>query len=199
MARDRKRAKQRRQRGSAGRGGKSAGAVTPSQPVRADLPGSLDHAAAEVDEFDAELVRGAGGVPVTPDSETDIESEPEHLSEREIEEEAAAEGDISQDELQELEAGGGGAGGGDIARRGGGSGGGDDGVSPERASGAPLRGGNRAIGFLRASWAELQRVQWPDRRAVTQATAVVLGFVAVAGAYLGLADYVAKEIVEFIL
>ena len=53
--------------------------------------------------------------------------------------------------------------------------------------------------FLRASWAELQRVQWPDRRHVTQATAVVLGFVAIAGAYLGLADYVAKEIVEFIL
>jgi len=26
-----------------------------------------------------------------------------------------------------------------------------------------------------------------------------LGFVAIAGAYLGLADYVAKEIVEFIL
>jgi preprotein translocase SecE subunit len=61
------------------------------------------------------------------------------------------------------------------------------------------KGGNRAIGFLRASWAELQRVQWPDRRHVFQATAVVLGFVAVAGAYLGLADYVAKEIVEFIL
>ncbi len=199
MARDRKRAKQRRQRGSAGRGGKSAGAVTPSQPVRADLPGSLDHASGEVDEFDAALVRGAGGVPAAP--ERDIESEPEHLSEREIEEEAAAEGDISQDELQELETGGGGAGGGDIARRGGGGGGGggDEGVSPERASGAPLRGGNRVIGFLRASWAELQRVQWPDRRAVTQATAVVLGFVAVAGAYLGLADFVAKEIVEFIL
>ena len=42
-------------------------------------------------------------------------------------------------------------------------------------------------------------MQWPDRRQVTQATAVVLGFVAVAGLYLGLADYVAKEIVEAIL
>ena len=51
----------------------------------------------------------------------------------------------------------------------------------------------------RASWAELQRVQWPDRRQVTQATAVVLGFVTVAGLYLGGADVVAKEIVEFIL
>ena len=62
-----------------------------------------------------------------------------------------------------------------------------------------LRGGNRAIGFLRASWAELQRVQWPDRRQVTQATAVVLGFVVIAGLYLGAADFVAKEVVEFIL
>ena len=69
----------------------------------------------------------------------------------------------------------------------------------ERPSGAPLPSGNRALAFLRASWAELQRVQWPDRRQVTQATAVVLGFVAVAGAYLGLADVVAKEIVEFVL
>ncbi len=188
MARDRKRAKQRRQRGTAGSGrGK---APTPSQPVRADLPGSLDHASAEVDEFDAALVRGAGGVPATPEGDVDVEADPKHLSEREIEEEAAAEGDISGDELQELEHAPAGAGG---------SNGDGAGVSPERASGAPLRGGNRVIGFLRASWAELQRVQWPDRRAVAQATAVVLGFVAIAGAYLGLADYVAKEFVEFIL
>ncbi len=55
------------------------------------------------------------------------------------------------------------------------------------------------VGFLRASWAELQRVQWPDRRQVFQATAVVMGFVAIAGVYLGVADTVAKEIVEFIL
>jgi preprotein translocase subunit SecE len=197
VARDRKRAKQRRQRGSSGRGAKGAPATTPSQPVRADLPGSLDHASGEVDEFDAALVRGAGGVPSAPDR--DVESDQRHLSEREIEEEAAAEGDISEDELQELEAADGGSGAGGAGAGGGGAGGDDGGVSPERASGAPLRGGNRVIGFLRASWAELQRVQWPDRRAVTQATAVVLGFVAVAGAYLGLADYVAKEIVEFIL
>ncbi len=69
----------------------------------------------------------------------------------------------------------------------------------ERPSGAPLPSGNRVAAFLRASWAELQRVQWPDRRQVTQATAVVLGFVAVAGLYLGAADFVAKEIVEFVL
>ncbi len=152
---------------------------------RADLPGALEHAG-DVDEFDAALIAGAGGV--LADAET--------LSEAEIEAEAEAEGDLSEDELQEPggPSGPGGTGGG------GGGGGGAGDVGPDRASGAPLRkGGNRAVGFLRASWAELQRVQWPDRRHVFQATAVVLGFVAIAGAYLGLADYVAKEIVEFIL
>ncbi len=42
-------------------------------------------------------------------------------------------------------------------------------------------------------------MQWPNRSQVSQATAVVLGFVAVAGLYFGLADYVAKEVVEAIL
>jgi preprotein translocase subunit SecE len=140
---------------------------------RADLPGALEHAG-DVDEFDAAIIAGAGGVAANAET----------LSEAEIEAEAEAEGDLTEDELQE----------------GAGSGrGGTNGVSPEQASGAPIRKGNRAIGFLRASWAELQRVQWPDRRHVFQATAVVLGFVAIAGAYLGLADYIAKEIVEFIL
>ena len=41
----------------------------------------------------------------------------------------------------------------------------------------------RAADFLRASYAELRRVQWPDRRQVGQGTAVTLGFVVVAGAY----------------
>lgn len=61
------------------------------------------------------------------------------------------------------------------------------------------RGGNRVVSFLRASWSELKRVQWPDRRAVFQATAVVLGFVVVAGVYLGVADYVAQKIVNAII
>jgi preprotein translocase subunit SecE len=68
-----------------------------------------------------------------------------------------------------------------------------------RTPSGPRPGGNRVTNFLRASWAELQRVQWPDRRQVAQATAVVLGFVAIAGAYLGLADAVAQRIVDFIL
>jgi len=172
VARDRKRAKQRRDR----RVRERAHTASPQQPARADVPGALDHASAEVDEFDAAIISGAAGTPVAPE-ELDASSD---------------------DALQEAERpSDGGAGDGGAA--GGGGAGGDGRGGDERPSGAPLRGGNRVIGFLRASWAELQRVQWPDRRQVTQATAVVLGFVAIAGLYLGAADFVAKEIVEFIL
>lgn len=67
-------------------------------------------------------------------------------------------------------------------------------------AGAELpRGGNRFFNFLRACWAELQRVQWPDRRAVAQATGVVLGFVVIAGGYLGLMDVVAQRVIDVIL
>ena len=76
-----------------------------------------------------------------------------------------------------------------------GHGAGDVAALPEkRKSAVP-----RFIGFLRACSAELQRVQWPDRKQVGQATAVVLGFVVIAGAFLGLADVVAQRIVNFIL
>jgi preprotein translocase subunit SecE len=188
VARDRKRAKQRRDR----RVRESARAAPPNQR-RADVPGALDHASADVDEFDAALVQGADGVPAAPDPAAEETVDNQHLSEGEVEAEALSEGDLGADELEEP------AGGASRRAPGGGGGGDGSGVTPEQASGAPIRGGNRVIGFLRASWAELQRVQWPDRRQVTQATAVVLGFVAIAGAYLGAADFVAKEIVEFIL
>ncbi len=199
MARDRKRAKQRRERrgtAAAVHGtayGEDAPKTAPGQVVRADLPGALEHAGAEVDEFDAALIRGAGGVPLAPE-------EAEEIDVADVDAVARGAGlSVSDDALQERQAPGGPSAPGGPPARGGGGGGGGQGGEGERPSGAPLRGGNRAIGFLRASWAELQRVQWPDRRQVTQATAVVLGFVAIAGAYLGLADYVAKEIVEFIL
>jgi preprotein translocase SecE subunit len=61
------------------------------------------------------------------------------------------------------------------------------------------RGGNRLINFLQGSWRELQRVQWPDRQQVMQATGVVIGFVIVAGAFLGVADWAAGKVVNYIL
>jgi preprotein translocase subunit SecE len=59
--------------------------------------------------------------------------------------------------------------------------------------------GTRVIHFVQGSWRELQRVQWPDRRQVMQATGVVIGFVIIAGLYLGLADLVASKLMNFIL
>lgn len=73
------------------------------------------------------------------------------------------------------------------------------GVPARRAPAVRPAKGNRVTSFLRASWAELQRVQWPNRHQVFQATAVVLGFVVVAGAFLAGADFVAGKIVDAIL
>src|SRR6185503_17342874 len=42
----------------------------------------------------------------------------------------------------------------------------------------------RVLNFFVQVWAELRRVQWPDRAAVTQATAVVVVFCILAGLYL---------------
>ena len=57
----------------------------------------------------------------------------------------------------------------------------------------------RAADFLRACVAELRRVQWPDRRQVGQGTAVVIGFVIVAGVYLGVLDAIWNPIVQAII
>jgi preprotein translocase SecE subunit len=55
------------------------------------------------------------------------------------------------------------------------------------------------IGFLVSCWAELKKVQWPDRDTLVQATAVTVLFVAVAGVYLGLLDTVFRLLVKQIL
>ena len=67
-------------------------------------------------------------------------------------------------------------------------------AEPHRANAAA-----RLIGFLRGCWKELQRVQWPDRRQVMQATGVVLGFVLVAGIFLGVSDLVASKLMNLVL
>jgi preprotein translocase subunit SecE len=48
------------------------------------------------------------------------------------------------------------------------------------------RGG--VIGFFQSCWAELKKVQWPDRDTLVQASAVTIIFVAVMAAYLGALD-----------
>ena len=59
------------------------------------------------------------------------------------------------------------------------------------------RGG--VIGFLVSCWAELKKVQWPDRDTLVQATAVTIIFVAVAATYLGALDAAFNFLVKQIL
>jgi preprotein translocase SecE subunit len=73
-------------------------------------------------------------------------------------------------------------------------------VSAARAPAGPRLGRiHRLVNFVQGSWRELQRVQWPDRRQVMQATGVVIGFVIVAGVFLGVSDWLAGKLVNFIL
>ena len=57
----------------------------------------------------------------------------------------------------------------------------------------------RFVQFLIHVWAELQRVQWPDRQALITLTGVVLGFVLIAGGYLGLLDAIFSRLIQEIL
>ena len=63
----------------------------------------------------------------------------------------------------------------------------------------PRRKRGRVFTFLGHCIDELRRVQWPNRRQVGQATAVVLGFVVIAGGYLGLLDALWQPLIEAIL
>ena len=219
MARDRQRAKQRKARRAQHSG------PAPSQPRRDDLPGELQHASGEVDEFEAALVSGAEGQTVddepeaadtraevdaedaevaqdaelagdaelAPDAELDVAADDRDAGRSAAEDELVDDRDVDDLEEDDVD---------------------DATLEREAAAAAPRRetadagpaahpptrkGAGRFVAFLRASWAELQRVQWPDRRQVGQATGVVIGFVIVAGLYLGLADWVAKQLVNVII
>ena len=67
-----------------------------------------------------------------------------------------------------------------------------DGAPAARASG----GGRR---FIAESWGELQKVEWPGQKQVTQGTIVVLIACVIVGAYLWGADLVLKRLVQNIL
>jgi preprotein translocase subunit SecE len=69
----------------------------------------------------------------------------------------------------------------------------------KRDHGEPRHHRNRLIAFLIAVWAELQRVEWPDRQTLTMLTGVVLFFVVLMGAYLGLLDAIFSKLIDKIL
>jgi preprotein translocase subunit SecE len=194
VARDRQRAKQRRARREK-QGGTPAPAA-PNQPLRENVPGELEHASGESEIFEAKLVSEAHGETAPPDATDGLggETAPEELTDEEF---AALEDDVDHVEEafengdeEEIEAAEETADADALERH-------KD--SPVGAPAPTKKGGFRFVAFLRASWAELQRVQWPDRKQVGQATAVVLGFVVVAGLYLGLADAAANWLVDRII
>jgi len=55
------------------------------------------------------------------------------------------------------------------------------------------------IGFFISVRKELQKVQWPDRDTLVQASAVTLLFVAVAAAYLGVLDAIFSRLVDLLI
>jgi preprotein translocase SecE subunit len=201
MARDRQRAKQRRDR--ARRTGSSRSTVDrtargprkPAEPETGlpveddetlEAPEPLEHGSAEVDIAAAQLAMGR---PELVDDEDDEVDEFGTAADDELDEEAdAAAGArrgrrrrpaVEEEEDEEDEA--------LIA-----------GARPATAE-RPHAAGGRVGAFLMASWRELQRVQWPDRRQVAQATGVVLGFVLIAGLFLGVAGWLASRLVDFLV
>jgi preprotein translocase SecE subunit len=69
--------------------------------------------------------------------------------------------------------------------------------APREAPAERQRGG--VVGFLASCWAELKRVQWPDRETLIQASAITLVFIAIMAAYLGILDAVFNWLVQRIL
>ena len=63
----------------------------------------------------------------------------------------------------------------------------------------PERQRGRVVGFIISCWAELKRVQWPDRDTLIQASAVTVLFIAIAAAYLGTLDTIFNFLVQHLL
>ena len=68
-----------------------------------------------------------------------------------------------------------------------------------RAQQAQEEGRGGVLGFFASCWAELKRVQWPDRDTLIQASAITLIFIAIMAAYLGVLDAIFNWLVQRIL
>jgi preprotein translocase subunit SecE len=185
VARDRKRAKQRRERQARAAGPQARSA---EHAQHEHEPPEL--ASGEVDLADAQLALGRPELVDESTSVPDVDDDPAELPA------LADEADFEQleDDVDATEA--------DFEA-------GRNGHDGEAAIAAPQpraarreqrrEEGNRFTTFLRGSWRELERVQWPDRQQVGQATTVVIGFVIIAGAFLGLMDFLAARIVDLLV
>jgi preprotein translocase subunit SecE len=182
VARDRQQAKQRQAERRARRLQQEGdGAATPKDELGGLRPPPVEPAG-DPPPLDPNLAVGA---PPQDEgrSDTVIEDEPHvdddedvHLTDEEVDAEAEAEAELA-------------------AR-------GEEGFKVQGRRGADTHAHKkrpRVVQFLVAVWAELQRVQWPDRQALTTLTGVVLGFVLIMGGYLGLLDAIFSELIKRIL
>jgi preprotein translocase SecE subunit len=191
VARNRKRAKERRARqpqpfANSQNGGDDdeaqlddSGAARSGEPGRraGGTPEPLAHAAPDAELAEAQLALGRPELSSEHDEQEDAENLEEFEAEVDASRGAAPTGD-------------------------GNGGGGRDAPRLESEAQHPAHTPNifgRLINFLQGSWRELQRVQWPDRRQVMQATGVVIGFVIVAGLFLGVADFLAGHLMNYVL
>ena len=84
-----------------------------------------------------------------------------------------------------------------------------EGASPPRRPARPTANGggdarpephrehhHRRGGFVRESWGELQKVEWPNQNQVIQGTVVVIVACVIVGVYLWLSDEVFRRIVQ---
>jgi preprotein translocase subunit SecE len=186
VARDRQRAKQRQaQRREARRAGREArpgdGELDEKAGPLSGISGAPPENTGRSDTV-AESPPPAPIVDGKPDEDEDFD-DPE-LEADAIEAGALAdEGEIYEDELEEAEP----------RTRG------PRGVRGEPTVRPGQGGGSRVLNFLKACWAELQRVQWPDRRTLTQLTGIVLFFCVIAGVYLGVLDQIFSKLIQAIL
>jgi preprotein translocase SecE subunit len=188
MARNRQRAKERQARRKARQQGDGA---KPPKPGPQRRTGGDPIADDVRDELEREEIVDADADPVTPPPLTDSErlragapaqdagSSAEVLEyEQDLESEVGPHFDPAQDVPEE-----------DLGEQG----------DRRREAAERHKHRPRFVQFLFAVWAELQRVQWPDRQALTTLTGVVLGFVLIAGGYLGLLDAIVSRIMQAIL
>ena len=212
MARNRQRAKQRQAERRAKRLAEQGGGAPPkrqAQPRTAErgssIPGVDAPPVEPVEQPDGQLLDDpttvdpspavppelATGAPPQDEgrSDTVLDDEPALADEPPVREEEALE-EIEDWELEDPEEA--------VAARGAG----EEGYEIRGRSGAEAevhKDRPRVIQFLIAVWAELQRVQWPNRQALVTLTGVVLGFVLIAGGYLGLLDAIFSELIQAIL
>jgi preprotein translocase subunit SecE len=172
MARNRQRAKERQAARRAARQAAQQGSLPPGDDVQEEVD-------LEVGAPPEELGRSDELVESLEDSELDDIDE---AADRELELEAEEAGALESVEEEATVTGPRGVRGGDTA-----------------PAGEERRGLGKVWHFFQNVWAELQRVQWPDRKQVTTLTGVVLGFVLIAGGYLGLLDAIFSRVIDEII